>query len=147
MCLAAHRVIKHKTFSPLEQCKQSDTKFPLPPLLRLSLLARCTKQFAVAQMHNTMILEYIFWLLHPPFLSLLHPVAWLPWALKSRRAQGSFPRHYSWLWELGSDEQKHRAREQTAPFLSLWEVQPLPSRCKGQWAGKKQISSKAQLFP
>lgn len=143
-CTQSH---KTKHFLHLNNADLVWHQISLATPLHLLLFARCTKQFAVAQMHNMMILEYIFWLLHPPFLSFLHPVAWLPWALKSceLRAPSLVTRAGFGNWEAVRRSIEPRSKVCTIPLL--WGVQPLPLRCKGQWAGKKQIYPKAQLIP
>lgn len=112
MCFAAHRVIKH-CLSHSNNVNFIWHQISLATSLCLPLLACCTKQFAVAQMHSTMILEYISWLPQPPSFSHLQQVAWLPWTLKSWGAQCSLPPYCSQPGELQS-----RATF-TSPF-SLW---------------------------
>lgn len=112
MCFAAHRVIKHcLSHSNNVNVIWHQISHATPP--RLLLLARCTKQFAVAQMHNAMILEYISWLSQPPSFSLLQEVAWLPWTLKSWGAQCSLPPYCGQPGELQS-------RATSIPPFSLW---------------------------
>lgn len=147
MCLAAHGVIKHKTFLHLNNANHLTPNFPCVPtkVFRYSLSAQNNLQLhrCITRWSLNIFFGSCSHISSPFFtLQLGYHELW-----RAGELRASPPRHYSWLWELGSDEQQHAARSRLHHSSLCGEVQPLPWRCKGQWAGKKQISSKAQPFP